>query len=105
SMTRNLDLLGFLDLPPARKSTPRDMVSRAVAYFIPVPGPGERAAEVSRGRLFVVASLFVMAFIILGGRLVQVMLFSTVEDRVITRSDARSAPAYARADIRDRNGI
>ncbi|MCC7260479.1 MAG: penicillin-binding protein 2 [Alphaproteobacteria bacterium] len=81
------------------------MVSRAVAYFMPVPGPGERAAEVSRHRLFVVASLFVMAFCILGGRLIYISMLSAGQERVSARTPAQLAPNYARADIRDRNGV
>jgi cell division protein FtsI (penicillin-binding protein 3) len=66
-------------------------------------GPAARTLEVGRTRLSIAGAMFVLVFLVVGIRLVDVMLLESRE-----KSAARNRPAVgevSRADIVDRNGL
>ncbi|HXE15975.1 MAG TPA: penicillin-binding protein 2 [Stellaceae bacterium] len=72
----------------------------------PTDGPGRTALEISHTRLGVAAALFVLAFLVIAGQLVDVMELKSPPDRKETRNRAAvETVAPGRADIVDRNGV
>ncbi len=81
-------------------------------HFKPLPcapvvpdGPARRALDGCRPRLFVVSMAFVLAFVVIAGRLAQVTLLpGVVTVPRIARFDPAPPPPPGRADIIDRHG-
>lgn len=65
--------------------------------------PGEQALETARARLVVIALVFVLAWIVVAGRLAYLTLSGSPSDFQNDRTATGEAPAR-RADITDRNG-
>jgi cell division protein FtsI (penicillin-binding protein 3) len=70
----------------------------------PSTGPGRGALEVSHTRLIVNGALFVVAFLVIAGQLVDVMELKPLEKQA-SPAPAITQAAPARADILDRNGV
>jgi cell division protein FtsI (penicillin-binding protein 3) len=69
----------------------------------PVAGPAKQSLETSHTRLIITAALFCLAFLVIGGRLVEVSGFKAGESRLAHRGIEKPEPP--RADIVDRNGV
>ena len=69
----------------------------------PQEGPAQAALEVSHTRLLIAGALFVLAFVVIAGRLIEVAGFKAGDVR-FARGHAPSHAVAARADIFDRNG-
>ena len=67
-------------------------------------GPVKTTIDVSQTRLLVVGILFVMCFVILIGRAVDLIIFHDT-DTASAQAKAASAIGKKRADIHDRNGV
>jgi len=70
----------------------------------PAEGPAQEALEISHTRLLVTAALFVLAFAVIAGRLIEVAGFKAGDNHLARFHPAARAYA-ARADIVDRNGV
>jgi cell division protein FtsI (penicillin-binding protein 3) len=83
---------------------PRHFKPPPCAPLIP-DGPAQRALDVGRTRLVLVAALFVLLFAVVAGRAIQVTVFGTaVATARITQFRIPTSPLPDRADIVDRNG-
>ncbi len=67
-------------------------------------GSAKQALETGRNRLLVAGVVFVLAFLIIAVRLVDVSLLTSAEEARLASGHAGTAPAAGRADIVDRNG-
>ena len=68
-------------------------------------GARKQALETSRNRLLVMGALFVLAFMIIGGRVVQLSLNNVSVDIASNKLVHVDKILQVRADITDRNGI
>ncbi len=71
---------------------------------VPPEGPAQDAIELSHTRLLITGALFLLAFAVIGARLVEVAGFKTGDAR-LARSHGAANTIVARADIVDRNGV
>ncbi|MDE2228993.1 MAG: penicillin-binding protein 2 [Alphaproteobacteria bacterium] len=71
---------------------------------VPPEGPAQDAIELSHTRLLITGALFLLAFIVIGARLVEVAGFKA-GDVHFASSRAAAKPLATRADIVDRNGV
>jgi cell division protein FtsI (penicillin-binding protein 3) len=69
----------------------------------PTSGPGRTALDISHARLIVMGALFIVAFLVIGGQLFDVMEVRPLEKPMHAPVAERVAPS--RADITDRNGV
>ena len=67
-------------------------------------GAQKRAIETGRTRLIVTAAMFVLAFSVIAGRMVDVTLIKGA-GATVSQRPAEAGPAFDRADVVDRNGI
>jgi cell division protein FtsI (penicillin-binding protein 3) len=70
----------------------------------PTDGPGRTALEICHTRLIVAGALFVVAFLVIGAQLVDVMELKS-PDKNLARNRPVEHALPARADIVDRNGV
>jgi cell division protein FtsI (penicillin-binding protein 3) len=71
---------------------------------MPAEGPVRRSLEMSRTRLLLMGVLFTFAFLVIAGRLVQLMAFKD-EDAKLAQAHLRPRVEAIRANILDRNGV
>ena len=71
---------------------------------VPPEGPAQDAIELSHTRLLITGALFLLAFVVIGARLVEVAGFKAGDAR-LARSHGAANTIVARADIVDRNGV
>jgi cell division protein FtsI (penicillin-binding protein 3) len=70
----------------------------------PIEGPGQQSIETSHTRLIITGALFLLAFLVIGARLVEVAAFNIGDPR-IAHAHSAEKPDAGRADIVDRNGV
>jgi cell division protein FtsI (penicillin-binding protein 3) len=70
----------------------------------PTEGPGRSALEICHARLIVAGGLFVLAFMLIGAKLIDVMEIKS-PDKSLARNHAVEHALPGRADIVDRNGV
>jgi len=73
------------------------------ATTLQLEGAVKQAADVCRARMVILAMCFLAAFVVLGGRLIEVMAVPASLDAAI--ADATAAAPLGRADVVDRNGV
>ncbi|MDE2164842.1 MAG: penicillin-binding protein 2 [Alphaproteobacteria bacterium] len=71
---------------------------------VPPEGPAQDAIELSHTRLLIAGALFLLAFAVIGARLVEVAGFKT-GDVHLARGHAAARMVITRANIVDRNGV
>ncbi|HEY7992188.1 MAG TPA: penicillin-binding protein 2 [Stellaceae bacterium] len=71
----------------------------------PTDGPGRSALEICHTRLVVAGALFVLAFLLIAGQLVDVMELKSPDKKEARNKGAAEHVASGRADIVDRNGV
>src|SRR6185437_4342251 len=71
----------------------------------PTDGPGRSALEICHTRLVVAGALFVLAFLLIAGQLVDVMELKSPDKKEARNKGAAEHVAPGRADIVDRNGV
>ena len=72
---------------------------------IRIEGDCKTAIEAGRNRLTVAGALFSAAFLVIGGRVIDVSIFSNDAEPRYTRSISKTEKYTGRADIVDRNGV
>ncbi|MBT5432878.1 MAG: hypothetical protein HOK83_04385, partial [Rhodospirillaceae bacterium] len=73
------------------------------AATLQLEGAVKQAADVCRARMVVLAMCFLAAFVVVGGRLIEVMAVpGSLETAMV---DASAAAPLGRADVVDRNGV
>jgi len=71
---------------------------------VPPEGPAQDAIELSHTRLLITGALFLLAFLVIGARLVEVAGFKAGDAR-LAHGHAVAKTVVARANIVDRNGV
>ncbi len=71
---------------------------------VPPEGPAQNAIELSHTRLLITGALFLLAFLVIGARLVEVAGFKAGDVR-LAHGHAATKTVVARANIVDRNGV
>jgi len=71
---------------------------------VPPEGPAQDAIELSHTRLLITGALFLLAFLVIGARLVEVAGFQAGDVR-LAHNHVAVKPVVARANIVDRNGV
>ncbi len=89
--------------PALRTRSRPAFAPRRAAGTIRLQGAGQRAIEIGYQRLIVIGALFVLAFLVLAGRLIDLATGEAVTVR--GRPIAQAAAPQPRADIVDRNGV
>ena len=72
---------------------------------LPMEGPAKQSLETSHTRLIVTAGLFLLAFLAIGIRLVDVTVLKGGETKLARTARTVTQPQVSRADIVDRNGV
>jgi cell division protein FtsI (penicillin-binding protein 3) len=83
---------------------PGEELKPARSPMLHLHGVSKHATEVGRNRLIVTASLFALAFCLIGGRLVELMVLGP-QHAVTSSRSATETPSRHRAAIVDRNGV
>src|SRR3954469_18214482 len=84
---------------------PGEEVKPAREPKLKLHGTTKHAIETGRIRLVATAGLFGVAFLMIGLRIVDLMVFNDETPTVYSRTHAAARSPMARADIIDRNGI
>jgi cell division protein FtsI (penicillin-binding protein 3) len=70
----------------------------------PIEGPGKQSLDTSHTRLIIAGALFLLAFLVIGARLVEVSVLKVGDPR-FARAHVLEKSVAGRADIVDRNGV
>lgn len=78
---------------------------RRDASRVVLTGRGAQAIETGRTRLLITGLVFALAFLVIGGRLVDLVLFNAAAEARVARAPLPERLETGRADIVDRNGV